>query len=37
MRIAELENELAIHRRAAEFLGDVVPQKALRGDRADRR
>ena len=24
-RIAELENELAIHRRAAELLGDVVP------------
>ena len=27
-RIAELENELAIHRRAAELLGDVVPPKA---------
>lgn len=26
-RIAELENELAIHRRAAELLGDVVPPK----------
>lgn len=26
-RIAELESELAIHRRAAEFLGDVVPPK----------
>jgi transposase-like protein len=26
-RIAELENELAIHRRAAEFLDDVVPPK----------
>ena len=24
----ELENELAIHRRAAELLGDVVPPKA---------
>jgi transposase len=27
-RIAELENELAIHRRAAQLLGDVVPPKA---------
>lgn len=36
-RIAELENELAIHRRATELLGDVVPQKALRGDHGDRR
>jgi transposase len=27
-RIAELENELAIHRRATELLGDVVPPKA---------
>jgi len=26
-RIAELEHELAIHRRAAELLGDVVPPK----------
>lgn len=26
-RIAELENELVIHRRAAELLGDVVPPK----------
>jgi transposase len=26
-RIAELESELAIHRRAAELLGDVVPPK----------
>jgi transposase-like protein len=26
-RIAELENELAIHRRAAELLGGVVPPK----------
>jgi transposase-like protein len=26
-RIAELENELAIHRRAAELLGDVAPPK----------
>lgn len=26
-RIAELENELAIHRRAARLLGDVVPPK----------
>jgi transposase len=26
-RIAELEAELAIHRRAAELLGDVVPPK----------
>jgi transposase len=26
-RIAELENELAIHRRAAELLGDEVPPK----------
>ena len=26
-RIAELETELAIHRRAAELLGDVVPPK----------
>jgi transposase len=26
-RIAELENELAIHRRAADPLGDVVPPK----------
>src|SRR5205814_8795434 len=26
-RIAELENELAIHRRAAELLGDVVSPK----------
>jgi transposase-like protein len=26
-RITELENELAIHRRAAELLGDVVPPK----------
>ena len=26
-RIAELENELAIHRRAVELLGDVVPPK----------
>ena len=26
-RIAELEAELAIHRKAAEFLGDVVPPK----------
>ena len=28
-RIAVLENELAIHRRAAELLGDVVPPKSL--------
>jgi transposase-like protein len=27
-RIADLENELAIHRRAADLLGDVVPPKA---------
>jgi transposase-like protein len=26
-RIAELEAELAIHRKAAEFFGDVVPPK----------
>ena len=26
-RIAELESELAIHRRAADLLGDVVPPK----------
>jgi transposase-like protein len=26
-RIAELESELAIHRRATELLGDVVPPK----------
>jgi transposase len=26
-RIAERETELAIHRRAAELLGDVVPPK----------
>jgi transposase len=26
-RIAELESELAIHRRTAELLGDVVPPK----------
>jgi transposase-like protein len=26
-RIAELENELVIHRRAAELLGNVVPPK----------
>ena len=26
-RIVELHNELAIHRRAAELLGDVVPPK----------
>lgn len=33
-RIAELENELAIHRRAAELLGDVVPPKgAMRRSR----
>lgn len=33
-RIAELENELAIHRRAAELLGDVVlPKDATRRSR----
>ena len=33
-RIAELENELAIHRRAAELLDDVVPPKdAMRRSR----
>jgi transposase-like protein len=33
-RIAELENELAIHRRATELLGDVVPPKgAMRRSR----
>ena len=36
-RIAELEYELAIHRRAAGLLDDVVSQKAVRGDRGDRR
>jgi len=34
-RIAELETELAIHRRAAELLGDVVPPKTVRGDRGN--
>ncbi|MDT0326950.1 hypothetical protein [Nocardiopsis lambiniae] len=28
-RIAELEAELAIHRRASELLGKVVPQKTV--------
>ncbi len=36
-RIAELEAELAIHRRASELLGKVVPPKAVRGHRGDRR
>lgn len=31
-RIAELETELAIHRRASKLLGKVVPQKAVRSD-----
>ena len=34
-RIAELEAELAIHRRASELLGKVVPQKTVRGDRGN--
>jgi transposase-like protein len=34
-RTAELENELAVHRRAAELLDAVVPQKAVRGHRGD--
>jgi transposase-like protein len=34
-RIAELEAELAIHRRASELLGMVVPQKAVRGHRGN--
>lgn len=33
--IAELEAEVAIHRRAAELLGQVVDPKWLRGDRGD--
>jgi hypothetical protein len=36
-RIAELEAELAVHRRASELLGKVVPQKAVRGHRGDGR
>jgi putative transposase len=36
-RIAELKAELAIHRKAAELLGDVVPQKTVRSDLGDRR
>jgi transposase-like protein len=36
-RIAELEAELGIHRRAVELLGDVVPPKAVRGHRGDGR
>ncbi|MFV2198393.1 transposase [Nocardiopsis sp. LOL_012] len=34
-RIAESEAELAVHRRASEPLGQVVPQKTVRGDRGD--
>jgi transposase-like protein len=36
-RIAELEAELAVHGRASELLGKVVPQKAVRGHRGDGR
>ena len=36
-RITELGIELAIHRRASELLGKVVPQEAVRGDRGDGR
>jgi transposase-like protein len=36
-RIAELETDLAVHRRSAELLTSVVPPKALRGDRGDGR
>ena len=36
-RIAELEAELAVHRRASELLGKVVPPKAVRGHRGDGR
>jgi transposase-like protein len=32
-RIAELETELAIHRRASELRGKAVPPKAVRSDR----
>jgi transposase-like protein len=34
-RIAELETELAIHRRASELPGRWCPQKAVRSDRGD--
>ena len=34
-RIAELETELAIHRRATELLGRWCPQKTVRGHRRD--
>ena len=34
-RIAELEAEVEIHRRAAELLKEVAAQKTLRGDRGD--
>ncbi len=36
-KIAELEAELAIHRRASELLGKVVPPKAVRGHLGDGR
>lgn len=36
-RIAELEAELAVHRRTAELLGHVVLPKTVRGDRRDGR
>src|SRR4051812_31345259 len=36
-RIAELETELAIHRRSAQLLAKVVPPKAVRGYRGDGR
>ncbi|MFE4464055.1 transposase [Oerskovia sp. NPDC056781] len=36
-RIAELETELAIHRRGSELLGRVAPPKAVRSDRGDGR
>ncbi len=36
-RITELETELAVHRRASDLLGKVVPPKAVRGDRGDGR
>ncbi|KZM78208.1 transposase [Cellulosimicrobium sp. I38E] len=32
-RIAELETELAVHRRASEFWGQWCPQEAVRSDR----
>jgi hypothetical protein len=36
-RFTELEAELAIHRRASEMLGNVVPPKTVRGHRSDGR